>query len=84
MAVLFASRDPVEAIALAGKIRKKTVRKLASRIYTTDMDGSPEEIIRDELFAVIRHFYRLPDGHRGETLAVWPLPHHLRPSVSHS
>ena len=57
MAVLFASRDPVEAIALAGKIRKKTVRKLASRIYTTDMDGSPEEIIRDELFAVIRHFY---------------------------
>lgn len=57
MAILFASPDPAEAIALAGMIRKKAVRKLASRIYTTDMDGAPEDIIRAELLAVIRHFY---------------------------
>ena len=57
MALHFASSDPVEAISLAGKIRKKAVRKLASRIYTTDMNGSPEDIIRAELLAVIRHFY---------------------------
>jgi hypothetical protein len=57
MPLLFTSPDPKEAISLAGKIRKKAVRKLASRIYTTDMDGSPEDIIRAELLAVIRHFY---------------------------
>ncbi len=57
MALHFTSPDPAKSVALAGMIRKKAVRKLASRIYTTDFEGSPEDIIRGDLLAVIRHFY---------------------------
>ena len=57
MPFLFGSSHPAEANALARKIKKNEVRKLASRLYTTDLTGTPEEIVRADLPAIIRHFY---------------------------
>ena len=38
-------------------IKRNEARKLASRIYTTDLASPPEEIVRAELPAIIGHFY---------------------------
>jgi hypothetical protein len=57
MPFLFGSSNPAEANALARKIKKNEARKLASRLYTTDLTGTPAEIVRADLPAIIRHFY---------------------------
>jgi hypothetical protein len=57
MPFLFGSSDTAEANRLARMIKRNVARKLASRIYTTDMANSPEEVIRADLPAIIRHFY---------------------------
>lgn len=36
---------------------RNEARKLASRLYTTDMNGAPDDIVRTNLPAIIRHFY---------------------------
>jgi hypothetical protein len=53
----FGSSDTAQATQLARLIERKAARKLASRIYTTDLINAPEDIIREELPAVVRHFY---------------------------
>jgi hypothetical protein len=57
MPLLFGSSDTAQATQLARLIKRKAARKLASRIYTTDLINAPEDIIREELPAVVRHFY---------------------------
>jgi len=57
MPLLFGSSDTAEANQLARMIKRNEARKLASRIYTTDLSSAPEEIIRADLPAIIRHFY---------------------------
>ncbi len=57
MPLLFGSSDTAEATQLARLIKRKAARKLASRIYTTDLTTAPEDIIREELPAIVRHFY---------------------------
>jgi len=57
MPLLFGSSDSSEANRLARMIKRKEARKLASRIYTTDLTTASEEIIRSDLPAIIRHFY---------------------------
>lgn len=57
MPFLFGSSNSAEANALARMIKKKEARKLASRLYTTDLSGTPEEIVRGSLLAIVRHFY---------------------------
>jgi hypothetical protein len=57
MPFLFGSSDTAEANQLARMIKRNEARKLASRIYTTDLTSSPEEVIRADLPAIIRHFY---------------------------
>lgn len=57
MPFLFGTSDTAEANQLARMIKRNEARKLASRIYTTDLSSPPEEIIRADLPAIIRHFY---------------------------
>jgi len=57
MSFIFGSSNTAEANQLARMIQRKEARKLASRIYTTNLTGSPEEAIRADLPAIIRHFY---------------------------
>ncbi len=57
MPFLFGSANTVEVNRLARLIKRQAARKLTSRIYTTELAGSPEDIIRAGLPAIIRHFY---------------------------
>lgn len=57
MPFLFGSSDTAEANQLSRMIKRNEARKLASRIYTTDVSSSPEEVICADLPAIIRHFY---------------------------
>ncbi len=57
MPLIFGSSDSSEANQLARMIKRKEARKLASRIYTTDLTTAPEEIVRSDLLAIIRRFY---------------------------
>ena len=57
MPLFFGSSDTAAANQLARMIKRNEARKLASRIYTTDLSSSPEEVIRADLPAIIRHFY---------------------------
>ncbi|MDP1581254.1 MAG: Fic family protein [Candidatus Didemnitutus sp.] len=57
MPLLFGSSDSSEANQLARMIKRKEARKLASRIYTTDLTSPVEELIRADLLAIVRRFY---------------------------
>lgn len=57
MPLIFGSSDTAQATQVARLIKRKAARKLASRIYTTDLTNAPEDIIREELPAIVRHFY---------------------------
>lgn len=57
MPLIFGTSESVGANALAKLVKNKQARKLASRLYTTDLTGTPEEIVRRDLPAIIGHFY---------------------------
>src|SRR5580698_626869 len=57
MPLLFGSSDSAEAVRLARMVKRKEARKLASRVYTTNLTDSPAELILADLPAIIRHFY---------------------------
>lgn len=57
MPLMFGTPSSAKANALASMIKKGQARKLASRLYTTDLTSSPEDIVRDGLPEIIRHFY---------------------------
>ena len=57
MPFLFGSSDQSKVNQLARMVKRQEARKLASRIYSTDLTSPPEELIRADLLAIIRHFY---------------------------
>lgn len=57
MSVLFGSSQPSAAARLTKLLREKKIRKIASRIYSEDLETPPQEIVRINLHAIIRHFY---------------------------
>jgi hypothetical protein len=57
MSLIFGSSYSAQGNAVARLIEKGEVRKLSSRLYTTDMTGAPEEVVRAGLPAILRHFY---------------------------
>ncbi len=75
--VLFASADKAESKALSKMQKEGTIRKIATRVYTSNLTDSPENITKRNLFiilgrlfpkAVISHrsafeFQPTPDGH---------------------
>lgn len=57
MPLLFGSSSSSKGNQLAKMIKRKEARKLASRIYTTDLTSPAEELIRADLLAIARRFY---------------------------
>ena len=56
--IIFASDDAVDSRMISYKEKKGTLRKIAPRIYTTNMIDSPESIVKRNLIEILA--WRLP------------------------
>ena len=56
--IIFASDDAVDSRMISYKEKKGTLRKIAPRIYTTNMIDSPESIVKRNLIEIVA--WRLP------------------------
>ncbi|MDP3684012.1 MAG: cell filamentation protein Fic, partial [Ignavibacteria bacterium] len=55
--LIFASSNPKEAYKIAKMLREKSIRKIAPRIYSTNFDEEPSEIIRRYILEVLGKLY---------------------------
>ena len=56
--IIFASDDAVDSRMISYKEKKGALRKIAPRIYTTNMIDSPESIVKRNLIEILA--WRLP------------------------
>ena len=57
MEVIMASSDKNDLSRKAEMLKKGTIRKIAPKVYTTNMEDTPEEIIRRNLFYILGQLY---------------------------
>lgn len=57
MEVMMASSDKNDLSRKAEMLKKGTIRKIAPKVYTTNMEDSPEVIIRRNLFYILGQLY---------------------------
>ncbi|HEY1719742.1 MAG TPA: Fic family protein [Magnetospirillaceae bacterium] len=60
------------AVAVSRAMRKGTLRKLGNRLYTTNLTGSPESIVRRHLWQIVGSF--VPDGLIADRTAIENAP----------
>jgi len=58
--IVFGSADAVVSRRISGLEKKGVLRKIAPRIYTTNLHDAPENIVRRNLFDIVA--WRLPGG----------------------
>lgn len=57
MEIVMATSNKTESARRTAMLKEGTLRKIAPKIYTTNMEDSPEEIIRRNLFYVLGQLY---------------------------
>lgn len=55
--IVMASKDKTKSAAIAKMVKSGSLRKIATKVYTTNMEDSPEEIIRRNLFFILGQLY---------------------------
>ena len=55
--VLFASADKAESRAISKMLKESVIRKIATRVYTSNLTDPPETIIKRNLFIILGHLY---------------------------
>ena len=55
--IIFASSDPKASKEISKALKEGVIRKIAPRIYSTNLVDSPEKLISKYLFEIINHFY---------------------------
>lgn len=55
--ILYASADPVISRKISKWEKEGSIRKIASRIYSTNLKDSPENIIRRNIFSILGNLY---------------------------
>ncbi len=55
--IIFASSNPQEAYKISKMLQEKKIRKIAPRIYTTNFDEKPSEIIRRNILEILGNLY---------------------------
>ena len=55
--VLFASSDKAESRAISKMLKEGVIRKIATRVYTSNLTDLPEAIIKRNLFTILGHLY---------------------------
>ncbi len=55
--IIYASRDSIESRRISNWEREGLIRKIASRIYTSNLEDTPEEIIQRNIFPILGNLY---------------------------
>src|SRR6056297_2533894 len=58
--IIYSSSDPVASRRISKWEKEGMVRKIAPRIYTSNLEDSPEDIIRRNIFPILGNLY--PDA----------------------
>lgn len=58
--IIFSTSDKKESAKLSAYLKEGLIRKIAPRIYTSNLDEEPEKIIRRNWYKIIAHLY--PDA----------------------
>lgn len=73
--VLFASSDKKESKLLSHLLKEKTIRKIAPKIYTSNLKEAPENIVKRNLFMILGKLYpKAVISHRS-AIEFMPTPH---------
>jgi len=55
--IIFASSDPKEWYRISKMLKEKKIRKIAPRIYSTNFEETPSEIIKRNIFEILGNLY---------------------------
>lgn len=55
--VIFSSADKAESKAISRMLKDGVIRKIAPRVYTTNLMDSPENITKRNLFIILGHLF---------------------------
>lgn len=55
--ILFGSADKKESRRISVLLKQKQIRKIAPRIYTSNLNGEPANIIKNNWFKILSHLY---------------------------
>lgn len=55
--IIFGSSDPKVSKTISKLLKDGSARKLAPRMYSTNLVDSPEELINKHIYSIIEHFY---------------------------
>ena len=55
--IIFSASDSGISRAIAGAVKAGTLKKIAPRIYTSNLEDSPEEIVRRNLYGILGKLY---------------------------
>ena len=51
--IVFSSSDPQEAYKISKMVQAKKIRKIAPRIYSTNLEEKPSEIIKRNILEIL-------------------------------
>lgn len=55
--IVMASSDRIQSARITAMMKVGTIRKIAPKIYTTNMDDSPEEIVKRNIFYILGQLF---------------------------
>lgn len=55
--IIFASSDKAESRAISRMLNEGTIRKIATRVYSSNFTDSPENIVKRNLFTILGHLF---------------------------
>ena len=55
--IVFGASDPSESRAIGRLVKVGHIRNLAPRLYTSDLTGTPEAIVRRNWTPIVAHFF---------------------------
>ena len=55
--IVYGSAKPKESVAISREVRAGRLRRIAPKLYTTNLKDSPESIVRRHLYRILAHYY---------------------------
>ncbi|MEX2164894.1 MAG: hypothetical protein WD823_11710 [Sulfuricaulis sp.] len=55
--IVYGSAKPKESVAISREVRAGRLRRIAPKLYTTNLKDSPESIIRRHLYRILARYY---------------------------
>src|SRR5690554_5374282 len=55
--IIFASSDKAESRSISNMLKEGTIRKIATRVYSSNLTDPPENIVKRNLFTILGHLF---------------------------